>query len=199
MPCSIEWGVFGCAKYFNMPRIWCQYHAATNQQNVPLIGIGFSTHPHWQIHSNVIWFVCKETLTFHIDCMLSYPSTSCQTPADEWGFFVENIGAILRQSWTVITQRQYVADSLIRVLCLVQCFLHVIVYLVSLLLVDDNVDVHILHHAQQKSRPLRAAIVISVISSVQPYKNASLALMLPCWFQSYQTPSYNCYPARATR
>ena len=79
-----------------------------------------------------------------------------------------------------MTQRQYVPDSLIRVLCLVQCFLHVIVYLVSLLLVDDNIDVHVLHHAQQNSRPLRAAIVISVISSVQPCENASLALMLPC-------------------
>ena len=67
------------------------------------------------------------------------------------------------QFWIVITQRQYVPESLIRILCLVQCFLHVIVYLVSLLLVDDNVDVHILHYAQQKSRPLRAAIVISVI------------------------------------
>lgn len=63
----------------------------------------------------------------------------------------------------MITQRQYVPESLIRILCLVQCFLHVIVYLVSLLLVDDNVDVHILHYVQQKSRPLRAAIVISVI------------------------------------
>lgn len=63
----------------------------------------------------------------------------------------------------MITQGQYVSESIIRILCLVQCFLHVIVYLVSLLLVDDNVDVHILHHAQQKSRPLRAAIVISVI------------------------------------
>lgn len=45
IPCSIEWGIFGCTKSFNMTRVQCQYHAATNQQNVPLIGTDLSTIP----------------------------------------------------------------------------------------------------------------------------------------------------------
>lgn len=90
IPCSIERGVFGCAKSFTMLPVRCQYHAAMNQQNVPLIGANFSTHPIDKYI--VIWYdlYIKKHLTFHIDCMMSYPSTSCQTPADEWGFFIEN-------------------------------------------------------------------------------------------------------------